>query len=747
VCALAFEPPLTAPTSDEDVIEALLGDGALRPVFQPIVRVADGGTVGYEALCRSAEPLPGTPSDWFGLASAIGRRVELERACLHAIGAAGDPPDGALLFVNVSPALLMSPGAERLRRLLPRRLVLELTERDQIEDLAGLQEALEPWVRSGARLAIDDAGAGYSSLKQIVQLRPEFLKLDRSLITGIEQDHHRQAMVAALAGFASEIGANLVAEGVETPGELAWLRASEVTLVQGFLLARPAPPWVRPRPVERGPATRAPRLDRLQRELQASTTQRQACAAVAAHLFRSGGLMPSVYLELGGRLRCQAQRGLWQVLDGMEPTAGITGRTYRTGEVHHVPDIRLAHDYLEAIPGVVAELCVPLTREGTPIGALNVESVVPLTVASREEVEQCGEMLSHRLADLSPEQSRVPLRRLATTAASLVAVDDPAATVAAVLRAACELSEMDSAMLALLGDDGDLRVRGAVGPLSDALASVAADELGYLFGVLAPLTSCYTAGDATGRTVSASETLRAAGARALVALPLIARGRRTGLILVTNRSPLQLGPDEVEPLELLAILAGSCVEMAATVNQLRLRATRDPLTGLGNHSSFHEAIAGLDPLVPATVLMLDIDGFKRVNDHLGHLAGDEVLRQTSEHLRQIVGNTDALFRVGGDEFAVLLTGDSAGDATELAQLLTSVGDEMLADHQAGLSVGVARRGADESGLDALGRADADLYRSKRSRRRAADAGRDLGPASEGTGGRHPSRALRGRRAG
>ncbi|HEY4376193.1 MAG TPA: diguanylate cyclase, partial [Acidimicrobiales bacterium] len=399
--------------------------------------------------------------------------------------------------------------------------------------------------------------------------------------------------------------------------------------------------------------------------------------------------------------------------DGMATTAGVTGRTFRTGQTHHVSDIQAAPDYLEAVPGVVAELCVPLVSSGEVIGALNVESLVPLSAASQEDVAACAELLGRRLADLQPEQSRVPMRRLANTAASLVAVDDPLETVEAVLAAACDLAGMDSAMIALLDPEGDLLVAATRGPLGAGLAALDPGELGRLFAVLEPLTSCYSAGDATGRTLTGSETLRDAGARSLIALPLIAQGRRTGLLLVANRSPQALGPEVVEPLELLTILAGSCVENASTVQELRRRARRDPLTGLGNHSSFHEALEEVG-VQPAALVMIDIDGFKRVNDHRGHLVGDEALRGLGAALRASVPGAEPVYRIGGDEFAVLLTGRAVSDADQVIAELLGAGRSALAAYGAGLSAGLAHRRPGEPLLDTLGRADSRLYADKRS---------------------------------
>ncbi len=685
-------------------------------MFQPIVRIADGETIGYEALCRSTKPERTDPSKWFSLSIDVDRRVELEQACLRAIRKHGAPPDDALLFVNVSPALLAHPTSIGLRDSLPPRLVLELTEREEIDDVDHLRATCEPWLRTGARLAIDDAGAGYSSLKQVVGLLPEFIKVDRSLIADIHRDRHRQALVAALAGFASEIGASLIAEGVESRAELSWLRAADVALAQGFLLGRPAPAWS-PGLVSRRPVRR-PQLDRLAARVHDASTRRGACETVAAHLFRQGGLMPSVYLAEGDRLRCQAQRGLWQVLDGMLPTAGITGRTFRTGQEIWIDDIGAEPDYLEAIPGVVSELCVPLVSDDEVVGALNVESLVPLAEEVRDHVRECAELLGERLGDLPPEQSRIPMRRLAHTAASLAAVEDASRTIDAVVSAALELSGVDSAMLLLDPGRDESQLadghRRTVGPLADALSTMTADELARLRHVLEPLTSCYTAGDATGLTVTASTSLREAGARAVVALPIAARCRRTGLLVLASTEPVPLGPEQVEPLELLAILAGSCLETATTVEELRNQARRDALTGIGNHSAFHERLRDLGVQRDVALIVADIDDFKQVNDTGGHLLGDQVLRMTTRELLAALGDPDAVFRIGGDEFAVVLSGPRARRAhVELIEReIRRNALPMLGRHGASLSLGVAHRRSEETLIDTLERADARLYLAK-----------------------------------
>ena len=253
-------------------------------------------------------------------------------ACLAAAAALGPTPDDRLLFVNLSPSLLADPAALLLLDDLPERLVIELTEQEAVDDYHVLRRDLGPWLSRGVRIAIDDTGAGYSSLRHVIELTPDFLKLDRELVRDLDHDRNRRALVSAVAAFASEVGTSVIAEGVETEAELDSFREAEVDLVQGYLLARPGPAWPvvadptipsrmisvthGPSPFSRPPRTNWPAaLDR-------APDARQACSVVVEHLFRQGQIMPSVYLERRHELRCIAQRGLWQILDGMQRIGG-----------------------------------------------------------------------------------------------------------------------------------------------------------------------------------------------------------------------------------------------------------------------------------------------------------------------------------------------------------------------------------------------------------------------------------------
>jgi PAS domain S-box-containing protein len=221
-------------------IGAVIAAREFQPVFQPIVELSSNEIVGYEALTRFADGA--NPESIFAEASAIGLGIELEIATLQAALAAAEAlPLSMWLNLNASPALIAA--REPLRTLLagsPRRIVLEVTENTGIADYSAFRAAM---VALGPKVefAIDDAGTGFASLRHIVELRPAFVKLDRSLIAGLESDDARQAMIVGLCHFAQVTGCRLIVEGIETDSELAILRGLAIELGQGYLLGRPHP--------------------------------------------------------------------------------------------------------------------------------------------------------------------------------------------------------------------------------------------------------------------------------------------------------------------------------------------------------------------------------------------------------------------------------------------------------------------------------------------------------------------------
>jgi EAL domain-containing protein (putative c-di-GMP-specific phosphodiesterase class I)/DNA-binding NarL/FixJ family response regulator len=228
--------------SQQRIRQALDDPDALQLVFQPICTL-DGTLVGSEALSRFRGPPKRGPDAWFAEASEVGLLVELELAAVRAAFAAVPSlPANTCLSVNVSPATVIGSSFQKLvRKVDGRRIVVEVTEHAPISDYARMNDAVQRIKADGVRLAIDDAGAGFASLRHILRLDPDFIKLDRTLIRGIAKDRSKQALAAGLISFAEKIGATIVAEGIETAGELDALAALGVQYGQGFYLARPVP--------------------------------------------------------------------------------------------------------------------------------------------------------------------------------------------------------------------------------------------------------------------------------------------------------------------------------------------------------------------------------------------------------------------------------------------------------------------------------------------------------------------------
>lgn len=216
--------------------------GGVTSHLQPVVDLARGSIAGYEALAR----FPGGPGPFevFATARACGRGVEVEAAALRAALAAREAlPENTFLTVNVGPDVVDVPLVREVWQEHPSLagVVIELTEQVRIESYADLEPVLDELRSRGAMIAVDDAGAGYAGLQHLLTLRPDFIKLDRELVAGLDLDEAKRALVEVLGGFADRIDAWVIAEGVETAAELDVLLDLRVPLAQGFYLARPAP--------------------------------------------------------------------------------------------------------------------------------------------------------------------------------------------------------------------------------------------------------------------------------------------------------------------------------------------------------------------------------------------------------------------------------------------------------------------------------------------------------------------------
>jgi EAL domain-containing protein (putative c-di-GMP-specific phosphodiesterase class I)/DNA-binding response OmpR family regulator len=231
-----------ADTTDEVItrIRAIISDHAFETHFQPIVSLDTGEHFGVEALTRFDDGSP--PAQRFVEAATVGLGLSLERAAIAAaLDVMADAPPDLVLSVNLSADVLLHEAT--LPQLLAgtdRQIIVELTEHERIEDYEAVAAALSR-LGPNVQLAIDDAGSGFASLRHIFALRPSFVKLDIEWVRGIDRDPVRRSLVSGLAFFSMETGARLIAEGIETEGELAALRALGIKLGQGYLLGRPEP--------------------------------------------------------------------------------------------------------------------------------------------------------------------------------------------------------------------------------------------------------------------------------------------------------------------------------------------------------------------------------------------------------------------------------------------------------------------------------------------------------------------------
>lgn len=257
---------LAAPTSDEEdaatgwaprILETLEAT-AFHPVFQPIYALDDGRLLAVEALTRFDGQPPATPDVWFQAAARAGLGVELELATMRAaFEASATLPDDILLSLNSSPQLLTDP---RLLHLLDRydrhKVIIEVTEHELIDDYRELNGALAAIRERGIELAVDDAGAGFASLRHIVRLAPDYIKLDPSLTQNLHNDPIRRPLADCLLQFAHRTGSRIVVEGIESAADLATWRELGAHAGQGFLLGRPRqlPAAVRCAAMAAGPA-------------------------------------------------------------------------------------------------------------------------------------------------------------------------------------------------------------------------------------------------------------------------------------------------------------------------------------------------------------------------------------------------------------------------------------------------------------------------------------------------------------
>ncbi len=230
---------------------SIMEGGRIRALYQPIVDLRGGGIFAWEALARG--PAGGTfesPAMLFGFAEEHDLVFPLEQACRHAAIRAFQAPGQGKLFLNVHPRTLVDPSfnpGETLKLLEdsglePHDVVLEITERHSTKDFSLFHRTLDHYRSEGYKVAVDDVGTGYSGLWSIAEIRPDFIKLDMSLVRGIDANPVKRALIETFLTFSDKVGCKIIAEGIETPTELSSLVSMGVHFGQGYYLARPGAP-------------------------------------------------------------------------------------------------------------------------------------------------------------------------------------------------------------------------------------------------------------------------------------------------------------------------------------------------------------------------------------------------------------------------------------------------------------------------------------------------------------------------
>jgi diguanylate cyclase (GGDEF)-like protein len=601
------------------IIDSLVTGGKIVAALQPIVRLVNDTVIGYEALARYP-PLAriGTPDELFASAASLNMQSAVDLACVKAALHAAPNIGDADLFVNVLIGTLVDQrGVAALdkavhdARVDPASIVLEFSEREPVPDLALLQRIAAELRARGFRIAVDDAGAGHASMRVIAELRPEFIKVDRSLIQAIDADRARRALVVALLSFSGHIGARVIAEGIETAREQEALQSLGVQFGQGWLLGR----------------------------------------AVLMH-----------------------------------PLAGNT---------EEVVD-----------PTWFARREVSPTR----VGSATLETPQPETAqAVKAPSHPARRGLARALSDAALAlQSEHDRNRI------LGVMADQMSRVVPVTEMAIFVADYETFRLVPVLATGPDRDE----ILADSMA-LDAGITGWAFAKGTPQNIPDTSKHPLARQIPGTAYVE----ESLLLVPLVATEHKLGIINCWRMGVGQFSDRELEAASLFAHVAASAWRNAQLYGELVNAAMTDPLTRLYNSRWLRDA--GERDLAraardgkPLSLLLVDLDHFKAVNDSSGHAIGDLLLQRVATQLRTTVRGADAVVRLGGEEFVVLLHECGAEPASAVAEAVrAAVRDVAMPEgcslEQLTASVGIATYPEHGRDLDQLlGSADRAMYAAK-----------------------------------
>lgn len=596
---------------------------------------------------------------------------------------AGSAPDGVLRFVP-APAV---PGL----------------------DVVPVVDAGSPPPTGSGHRFLAVALRSVADLAAVADLLPDFLVLAPEVVRG--EDAQTAASIAAIVAYADSRAIALVATGVDDQPCYDRLRNLGVRYGTGAHIDAhlAAGDQLTPAGTPQG------RTMALRARIDSLATDLEVAAAVCDHV-DALGLLPSVYVERNGLLRCLAQRGYWQVMDGIPVGMGVLGRTFRRGRGEHV-DVSRDTEFIAAAPGLVAEVTVPIRVDGEVRAVFSVECTRSFHPAEVHEIERIAVELERGLQRVGIDGDFTALHALARANVELASSTDQDMVAHAAVRMACTVAGASSAMIALPDPDGQTSVRAAAGPLAAALRRLDGTRLTDLAGELGGISSCMAGGDEDGHVQPVFDDIRRSGGTSLAVFPVRCDGEQAGLLFVADAMPGGLGVEAREAMELLAGAVARTLDHVRVNEALRLRAERDSLTMVGSRGAFDDALLTLDRSAGdcVAIVLADIDRFKQVNDRLGHLRGDQVLVETAQAMLECLRDGDQLFRIGGDEFAIVVPGVDERTVDRLAERLLAHTRAQLAAVDAGLSVGVAVRERGERMQHCMVRADRRLYDAKAQR--------------------------------
>lgn len=437
--------------------------------------------------------------------------------------------------------------------------------------------------------------------------------------------------------------------------------------------------------------------------------------------------MSSLFLARGDRLRCLGQRGYAHVQDGLLLSVGVVGRTYRSGKSVRVLTAH-APEYVADVPGIVDEVCVPIRVGSEVVGVLNVDCTQVLPPDALPIIEECARLFGDRLTGLGGPPGESTADRRIRHSSQLAAITRTDELWAYVVDAACGLAQMSTGALVDLRQPSGIGVVAAVGAIGERLRDLPEVVWATIAGLVSLGASCHTSGSTEGLAFSGYRELSQAGANSLIIVPVFADGKCRALLVCADSNRAAPLPIPIERLEMLAAQLGSRLQMLRVLDELRARTMQDPLTGLGNRTWFVAEVAqrldawALRGTGQFAVMFCDLNGFKDVNDSLGHAAGDRLLVAVAERMRARLQPDELLARLGGDEFALCsdrfpTVADAVRRADEIPSLLAPHFDLDGVEVAITASIGIAIVDADDpsppNAPRLLGEADAAMYEAKR----------------------------------